>query len=266
MVGYAPAASLRHDTTGNVDYAIQFQRVLDIIYESSVTLDPKKTKEELFDAAVDAILKASGDKHGRYYSLTEYRELSKDIRPPNYVGVGINITAAPNGAMIVGIFDDSPLSKTNIKVGDVITAAGTVGQPLVEWNEDKLNLRELHEAIIGTIGTKVVLHVKRGVLNFKPITVTRLKTRQQYVYMTLSDLGVLTVRMTKFPSTLYKDTIAMLYAHGWMTSGGMLNTNIIKGVVLDLRYNPGGVHREAVYISDLYFPRNKVVISVSSRL
>lgn len=263
--GHSPAASLRYDTDDNVDYGEQFQRVLDAIYNTNVNVDEIPSEAKLFNTAVDAILKEVGDEHGRYYSAAEYHLLNKDIRPQNYVGVGMEITNAQGGAMIISIFDNSSLNNTSIRLGDMITAAGSVGEPPVKWDAEAQNLVELADAIIGPAGSKVVLNIKRGVLNFKPITVTRIETRRQYVFMDLSPSGILTVRMTQFSGTVYKDITAMLYARGWMTSIGTLNTLIVKGVVLDLRDNPGGVLGQAIHVSDLFLPRNTPSIRVSSR-
>lgn len=261
----AQFSQLRYNTDDQVDYGEQFQRVLDTIRNTNVNVDAIKSEAELFNIAIDAILKEVGDKHGSYYSAEEYRQLSESMRPRNYEGVGIQIAPAHDGAIILNIFDNSALHDMSIKVGDVITAAGSLGEPLTVWDSEAQNLRELVAAIKGPVGTDVILQIKSGILNLQPITVQRVQTRQQFVFMKLSESGILTIRMTQFSGTLYLDTMNMLRLNGWLTQNDTLNTSIVKGVVVDLRNNPGGVLGQAVHISDLFLPKDTAAVTVIER-
>jgi carboxyl-terminal processing protease len=263
--GHSPAAQLRYDTDTQVDYGQQFQRVLDTIRNTNVNVDAVQSEEELFNTAIDAILKKIGDKHGNYYSAKEFQRLNEDLRPQNYYGVGIQIAPSRGGALILGIFDNSPLLDMGIRVGDVITSAGALGVPLTVWDTETRDLQALVDAIKGPVGTDVILNIKRDVLNLQPITVPRIQTRQQYVFMKLSEDGILTMRMTQFSGTLNADTRRMLGQKGWLTRNGSIDTSIVKGVVLDLRGNPGGVLGQAVYISDLFLAKNVPAVRVIER-
>ena len=71
--GYSPAAQLRYDTSSQVDYGEQFQRVLDTIRNTNVNVEAVQSEAELFNIAIDAILNKIGDTHGGYYNAEEYR-------------------------------------------------------------------------------------------------------------------------------------------------------------------------------------------------
>jgi len=264
--GHSPAAQLRYDTVSQVDYGKQFQRVLDTIRNTNVNVEAVQSEERLFNIAIDAILEEIGDKHGDYYSAEEFQRLKEHLRPQNYYGVGIQISHGREGAMILGIFDISPLLHMGVRVGDVITAAGSLGDPLTGWDaDDPESLQNLVDAIKGPVGTDVILHTKRGILNLPPVTVPRVRARQQYVFMKLTDEGILTIRMTQFSGTIDADTNGMLQQRGWITRNGTIDTSIVKGVVLDLRGNPGGVLGQAVYVSDLFLAKDVSAVRVIER-
>jgi carboxyl-terminal processing protease len=271
--GYSPVAAQlsvqvaqfaqRYDTSSQMDYGKQFQRVLDAIRNNSVNAEAVESEEKLFNIAIDAILKEIGDTHGRYLSVEEWQRLNDDMRPANYTGVGIQISPGAGGALILNIFDNSPLNNMGVRVGDLITAAGSLGEPMVEYDPEDLMV--IVTAIKGPAGTDVILNIKRGTTNLPPITVPRIVTRNQYVFMKLSETGVLTIRITSFSGTIYGDIKSMLLAREWLIRNDILDTSIIKGVVLDLRGNPGGVLGQAVYVSDLFLSKDVVAVRVIQR-
>jgi len=208
-------------------------------------------------------LEKIGDKHGRYFSAEEYQRLQGDLRPANYTGVGIQIAPGAGGAIILNIFDNSPLHNMGVRVGDLITAAGSLGEPMVEYDPEDLMV--IVTAIKGRAGTDVILNTRRGTRNLPPITVPRIQTRNQYVYMKRSETGVLTIRVTQFSGSVIGDIKSMLSDRGWLGRNDVLDTSIIKGVVLDLRGNPGGILGQAVYVSDLFLPKDVSAVRVIER-
>jgi carboxyl-terminal processing protease len=261
--GYSTAGQLRYDTSGELDYGQQFQRVLNSIRANSVNVEGTASEEELFNIAIDAILKEIGDEHGAYFSQEEYSRFSEDISPQSYGGIGIQLSVGSGGLVILNIFDNSPLKNMTIREGDIIQAAGSLGEPMVVWDTE--NLKEMVEAIKGPVGTDVSLKMKRGSLDIGVITVTRIAARNQLVYMKLAESGILTIRITQFSGTIYDDLMKMLHDRGWIGSNHILDTSIIKGVVLDLRNNPGGILGQAIEVSDLFLPRDDVAVRVISR-
>ena len=271
--GYSPAVAQlssqinqlaqRYDTSDKLDYGDQFQRVLDAIRHNNVNAEAVKSEEELFNIAIDAILEKIGDTHGSYFSAEEFQRLNEDLQPANYTGVGIAISPGAGGALILNIFDNSPLHNMGVRVGDLITAAGSLGEPMVEYDAEDLMV--LVTAIKGPAGTDVILNIKRGTTNLPPITVPRVQTRNQYVYMKRSETGILTIRITSFSGTIYGDIKSMLSTRGWLIRNDILDTSIIKGVVLDMRGNPGGVLGQAIHVSDLFLPKDAIAVRVIQR-
>jgi len=261
--GYSIAGSPRFDTSDKVDYGKQFQQVLDAIRSDSVHLEEVSSEEELFNIAIEAILEKIGDKHGAYFSKEQFTRFGEGIAPQSYAGVGISISTGAGGILILKIFDNSPLLDMTVREGDIIKAAGSLGEPMVVWDGD--NLQEMVDAIRGPAGTDVSLDIKRGNLNLGVITVSRVRTRNQLVFMKLAESGILTIQITQFTSTVYSDIMSMLTVRGYTGRKDILDTSIVKGVVLDLRNNPGGLLGQAIEISDLFLPRDDVAVRVISR-
>jgi len=256
------AAAQRYSTSGDVNYGEQFQLILDTIRSNHVNPKAVESEEKLFNIAIDAILKEIGDKHGSYFSAEEYRQFNEGSRPTNYTGVGISIGAVTDGVIILGMFDNSPLKNMSIRIGDVITAAGSLGEPMTHWSRQLGNINEMVDAIRGPVGSDVNLKIKRGTTDIGIITVPRIHTRNQFVYMNHSDAGILTIRITEFSATVYNDIKRQLSDNGWLGRNDVVDTSIIKGVVLDLRNNPGGLLGEAIRVSDLFLPKGVPAVQV----
>ena len=257
----SPAAQPRYDTDkAELDYGQQFQQVIDQLRSNHFNPEAVKSEEELFRIAVDAIIKEIGDNHGRYFSVDGYKAFQEDTTPTRYGGAGIKIAPASGGIMILKIFDDSPLLIMNIKEGDIITAAGSLGEEMVVW--DGSNLMEMVNAIRGPSGTDVVLKIKRGSAELGDITISRVQTRKQLVFMKRDGYGILIIRLTQFTGNIAEDVISMLDEKGWLTDDGELDLDVIKGVIFDLRFNPGGVLGQAVAVSDMFLPRDVTVVRV----
>ena len=260
------AAEPRYDTStvGEPSHGELFQQILDQLRENNVKGADMPSDEELFQIAIGAIMKTLGDRHGRFFTPQQHQAFQESHAPTNYSGVGIKIAAASGGVIILEIFDNSPLKLMNVKVGDTIVGAGDLGGEMIEWTitDGRPNLREMVGAIKGPTGTDVNLKIKRGTTELGVITVQRVQTRKQDIYMAKDEHGILTIRINEYTQTLYDDLKAMLDEEGWLYPEGDLNTGIIKGVVLDLRWNPGGSLRSAVSLGDAFLPKGVTVVRV----
>ena len=221
-----------------LNYGEQFQKIIETLRSDHVNPDAVQSEEELFNIAIDAIMKSIGDQHGRYFSPGNYQRFQEQLRPSIYAGIGVKLAPGSGGLIILQIFDDSPLRIMNIREGDMITAVGSLGEPMIEWNGSNIN--EMVAEIKGPSGTDVSLKMKRGSYDLGTITISRVQTRNQLVFMKRDGYGILVIRVTRFSSTIYDDINEMIDERGWLTADDELDTDIIKAVIFDLRYNPGG--------------------------
>lgn len=246
-----------------VDYGEQFQTIIEGLRENNVNQENMLTEEEMFRIAIDAILKTLGDQHGSYFNSSDFSKFKEGLSPTNYTGVGMIIGPSRNGALILQIFDDSLLRFAGVTEGDLIYAAGNPGEDYVEFSmtPEGGNLRELVDVIKGPAGTDVNLKIKRNSNELGVITVQRVETRAQYVFMQLNDNGILDIRITQFTDTVTGDIWDWLNEEGLLGDGGKLSDKV-KAVAMDLRFNPGGYLNSAANLSDMFLEKDLVIVTV----
>jgi len=238
-VAYAsqPAFSPRSDTYKQLEL---FGNVLDIVQKDYVVpVDSKK----LINAALEGML-ASLDPHSNYLSDDDYTDLKEKTRG-SYGGIGLEVTGEDGAVKVVTPMDDTPASKAGIQSGDYITAIdGTsiLGLPL----NDAISRMK------GEPNTKLTVTIVRTgktepfdvPLTREIITVKSVKTRMEgdYGYLRIASFSETTANDTK---TQLADLIAK-------------NPNM-KGLVLDLRNNPGGLLEQSVGVADLFLDGGEIV-------
>lgn len=250
----------RYQGTESIDYGVQFQQIFERLRDKHVRPENVGTEDELFGIAIRAIMQSIGDDHGKWFTPDEFHNMQEGMRPSQYSGVGVSLAPGTDGPTILEIFDSSNLSMMGVHPGDTIYRAYSSGGTDVTW--DGKNINALVGAIKGPLGTDVTLHIKRGTMTLGDITVQRVNARRQFVFMKMTDVGILTIRISSFSVTIYDDIIEQLETKGWLKEDGALNTDLVKAVVIDMRSNPGGALSSAVYTSDTFMEANKTAVRV----
>ena len=296
-----PAHTEELDVT-DVDYGSKFGTIFERIRAAHPQPDKLPPPEIMLKIAVEAMLRASGDKHGSYMTQQELDAFNEHMRPTAYGGVGIGIAPTPLGLMITQIFDNSPLRAIPLHVGDVILAAApNLTDDFVVY--DTQNVGQSARAVIGAIrgpsGTSVRLKVKREGLDLGIIVVERVTARDQTVYTKLDDDGILSIRIGKFSATVLKDLLDQLHAKGIIENyhprvfdyaakppekPGELPSNLttddltddsrlkdellpryagnLKGILIDVRSNPGGALHIATALLDAFLPKETALVGI----
>jgi carboxyl-terminal processing protease len=230
-----------HATASRPDYHMLelFSDVLATVQRQYVApVDDKK----LIQAAIDGML-TSLDPHSGYLDPDAYEDM-RDTTRGQYGGLGLEVTSEEGVVKVITPMDDTPAAKAGIKAGDYITAINgqsVLGLPL---NDAVKSMRgEAGEAITVTIARdkKDPFDVK---MTREIISVKSVKTRME------GDYGYL--RLTGFNEKAGEETldgIKKLEAQ---------NPHM-KGLVFDLRNNPGGLLDQAVSVSDLFLDGGEVV-------
>jgi carboxyl-terminal processing protease len=199
--------------------------------------------EAVAEAALDAML-ASLDPHSAYLNPVEYRE-SRIVTSGEFGGLGIEINMENGWVKIISPIEDTPADRAGLKSGDYITHID--GDPI-----KAMSLTEAVRRMRGKPGTDVRLTVVRN--NGKPfdLTVTRDIIRVKPVkWRTVGDIGVL--RITKFNQRTESELEAAV-EHIRDKEGDRL-----KGYVVDLRNNPGGLLNQSVAVADSFLQRGAIV-------
>lgn len=176
------------------------------------------------------------DPHSAYLDETEFREISSGGRPQG--GIGLELTMDEGYTRVVSSYEDTPAWKAGIQSGDVIYRINDI-------DLKGRNLTEVVKLLRGNPGTKVTLAIARhGQKQPLTFTVTRAEIRIQSVKSSLMDDGFGYVRINQLQSstgTSFKEAVKDLTAK---------NRGRLKGLVLDLRSNPGGLLNAAIEVAD----------------
>ncbi len=200
--------------------------------------------KKLIEAAINGML-TSLDPHSSYLDEKDFKYMNEQTSG-KFGGLGIEITMEQGVVKIVSPIDDTPAYRAGLKPGDYVTNID--GETIIG-----MTLNEAVDKMRGKPGTKVKLTIRRA--NEKPFDVVlkREEIKTQSVKSEIKDENVLYVRVGSFSEDVAED-IEKAYKKAVKNSEGNL-----KGLVLDVRNNPGGLLDQAVAVSSLFLDKGEVV-------
>jgi carboxyl-terminal processing protease len=195
---------------------------------------------------------ASLDPHSAYLDKKAFKELREGTQG-KFVGLGIEVGMEDGYVKVISPIEDSPAFKAGLKAGDLITRLDTT--PV-----KGLTLDEAVKRMRGEPNSKITLTIARKDED-KPVIVTivRQEIRVQSVKSKIVEPGYAWLRVAQFQEPTVDDMakkIAALYAQ---------EPNM-KGLVLDLRNDPGGVLPGAIGVSAAFLPKDVPVVSTNGQL
>ncbi len=216
-----------------------FGDVLGIVEQAYVVpVDDKK----LIEAALQGMMGAL-DPHSNYLPPTDYGEL-RERTEGQYSGVGLTITSEGGLVKVISPMDDGPAARAGVQAGDVISAIE--GQ-----SASGLTVSQVSEKLRGAIGTSVTVTFLRDGEEPREVVLTREVIKIESVSGRVEgEFGYL--RVSTFNENTGRElgeTIARLKREN----------PAIKGWVLDLRNNGGGLLDAAIAVSDAFLERGEVV-------
>lgn len=216
----------------------------EVMERTKATYVEEVSDQKLIEAAINGML-TSLDPHSSYLDAKDFKYMNEQTSG-KFGGLGIEITMEQGVVKIVSPIDDTPAYRAGLKPGDYITNID--GETIIG-----MTLNEAVDKMRGKPGTKVKLTIRR--VNEKPFDVTlkREEIKTQSVKSELKDNNVLYVRLGSFSEDV-ADDIEKAY------NKAMKDTkNELKGLVLDVRNNPGGLLDQAVAVSSLFLDKGEIV-------
>ncbi|ACZ07069.1 Probable CtpA-like serine protease [Sebaldella termitidis] len=202
------------------------------------------TKQELYEYAMTGLVNGLDDPYSEYLTKKDLESFTEDL-DGEYVGVGMSIDKKKDAPLVVvSPFVGSPAAKAGMKIGDKVTKVD-------KTDIIPLNATETVNLLKGKQGTKVDVEVVReGVKNPFTVTIIRDTIKLEMVESKMLPDQIGYVSLLKFGNHTgaeLKKHIEQLQAQG------------MKGLILDLRSNPGGSLKEAQDISSLFLTQDLVV-------
>jgi carboxyl-terminal processing protease len=194
---------------------------------------------------------SSLDPHSQYFDKKSFKEF-KEGTSGKFVGVGIEITQEDGLVKVVSPIEGSPAFRAGLKTNDLITR---VDETAVKG----LSLNEAVKRMRGEPNTKVVLTIFRKDENRTfTASIIREEIKQQSVRAKVIEPGYAWIRISQFQERTVEDftrKIDEIYKADPR----------IKGMVLDLRNDPGGLLNAAVAVSSAFLPENVTIVSTNGQ-
>ena len=215
-------------------------------------LTPDKADDVIYDGAIPGMLQVL-DPHSHFYDPKAYARLREDQRG-RYYGVGMviqqqNDNSGKSNVYVVTPYEDTPSFRAGIHPGDQVVAVD--GKSTDGWSSD-----EVAKALKGPKGTHVqVTMVRYG--QAKPLVFDLIRDEIPHPSVDLAfeiHPGVGYIHLTQFQETTAQEIIESVN-----------NFGNLKGLVLDLRNNPGGLLSQAVEVCDHLLTKGQTIVSQRGR-
>jgi carboxyl-terminal processing protease len=223
-----------------------FTEVLSLIEANYVNeVEGKK----LIRGAINGMLRTL-DPHTSYLSPESYREMHVETSG-RFGGLGIEITIKDGILTVVTPIEDTPAYRKGIKAGDQIFQ-------IEEKNTKDMTLVDVVRMLRGKPGSDVTITVRRkGVEKLFKVTITReiIRIKSVRSRMLKDEIGY--VRLRSFQSTTGDEVRRAIEK---------MQKKKVRGLVLDLRNNPGGLLSQAVAVSDLFLGAGNLIVYTKGRM
>jgi len=239
----APAAPVANGKEAPLplDELRTFAEILDRVKAAYVEPVDDKT---LLENAIKGML-SNLDPHSAYLGPEEFAELQESTSG-EFGGLGIEVGSEDGFVKVISPIDDTPAAKAGIQPGDLIVKID--GKPTKGQS-----MNEAVDSMRGKAGSPITLTIVRGGGKPFDVELKRAIIKVKSVKSQMLEPGYGYLRITQFQVNTGEETVKAL------TSLRTENKGRLKGLVLDLRNNPGGVLQSAVEVADAFLTKGLIV-------
>jgi carboxyl-terminal processing protease len=225
-----------------------FTKVFDVVEANFA--DTVKPEKAIYKGAIPGMLRTL-DPHSNFFDPKDYKDLRTE-QSGRYSGVGMLVGARNDRTIVLAPFAGYPAYKAGLRAGDVLLE-------IDDKKTDGLNTTEIADRLKGTKGTHVQIKVQR---EGSELPITFNITRAEIERSTVPDCffikpGIAYLDITQFGENTSKEMEEKL---------SKLPEKDVKGLVLDLRQNPGGLLTEGIDVAGHFLKRGEVVVSHGGRM
>lgn len=220
-----------------------FKNIIDKYYLGEVD------ENKLTEGAVKGYIEGLGDEYSEYFTKEELEEYKADTIG-NYVGIGIYMVKneEKNAIMVLSPMEESPAAQAGIEAGDLITKINDKS-----YTADEMD--EASKAIKGEPGTKINLEINRNG-EIKNIEVERNSIKVYHIKSKVLENNIGYLKLNAFDEGA-ADEFKSKYQE--------LQAQNIKGLIIDLRNNGGGLVNEALDIADCMTEKDSTLLITSDK-
>ena len=212
-------------------------------------VEPIEDKQLLTDAVKGMV--SSLDPHSSFLDKKDFSEMQEQTSG-KFAGLGIEISSEDGLVKVMNPIEDSPAARAGLQAGDLITRLDD--KPVRGMTLDKA-VRTMR----GEPGTKITLMVyRKSEERTFPVTITRAEIKVQSVKTKILDNDIAWVRITSFQERTVPDLAKRL-------SDIATQDPKLKGIILDLRNNGGGLLQGAVGVAAAFLPPNAIIVSTKGQ-
>ncbi len=227
-------------------------RAMQLIRQDYVN-DKKVSYRDLTYSALRGML-STLDPHSQFMEPTDFQDMQEDTRS-EFGGLGVVVTMEDGVLTVVNPMEDTPGSEAGIKPRDRILR--------INGNStENLTITQAVDKLRGDIGEKVTLTIQRpSTKEIKDYTLTRVtikvkSVKEAQILPGANDMKIGYARITQFNEPTAGELAKSL---------DRLEKEGMRALVLDLRYNPGGLLSSAVDVAGLFLPHGTKVVSTEGR-
>lgn len=224
--------------------ASKFQKMFEVRNLLNRLYDGKIDDNALVEGAIKGMTAALNDPYTVFMNQKEYEAFSSQTEGA-YSGVGIQIEVKENNIVVVSTFEDSPAKKAGIIPGDIIEKVNGTDVTGKEYDKAVTMMK-------GKEGTNVDITVLRNSKDTHTYTVKRSKITIDTVSGEMLSNNIAYIKLSMFDENTGKNFDSKLKE---------LKDKGAKGLVLDLRQNPGGLLTTCVDVVSNFIPKGKTVVS-----
>lgn len=236
------------EDTEKASYAFLFNFVMERINEAYVE---NKTVKDLYESAIDGML-TSLDPHSAYLTEKDFNEMQVQTKG-EFAGLGIEITKEFSMIKIISPIEGTPAEKAGIKAGDYISHIND--KPVFE-----MTLNDAVNIMRGKIGEKVKITVLRAGQNAPKDYIIKREIINIKAARGEDINDIIYVKINSFTEKTFENTSSII-----KSLVKKIGSENVKGLILDLRNNPGGLLDQSVKISELFIEKGKKIVSIKGK-